>query len=348
MENVSLLLNSSDVNGSNILREFPYWQPTLAVTLFFYCTVPPCTLLFLYVPLVLILLRMKKENFEPLNLIHVSLLSATILEDTLRVCLFPIYLPSVFRYCVCSDIVGTILGAVYVFFLIYRPLCFASLSVLQLFVILGKKKFVNLKIACSMIALCIGVSLVSVASITRVQYESIEKPVCYDSYCPNSRSKTFFGDSVKIFLFTIIVSFLPSLAVMIVCSTWSCAVFKTNYTGGDDRLNRRILSLPFIMPLVIIASAVLEGVLVLSVGAITSMLSLGDLTPYWTAFTNSMLLIFLRFFIRLVYPLVLVYTHAPLRQAIKRLLARLKNRSNVNPQAHAAVTASTSPNTGSN
>ena len=181
--------------------------------------------------------------------------------------------------------------------------------------------------------LCIGVSLIPVASVARLLYESNEKAVCYDSYCPNSRSKTLLGDGVKIFLFTIIASILPSLAIVIVASTWSCAIFKRYYTGGDDQLNCRMLSLPFIMPLAVIASALLEAVLTVSVETVISMLSLGDLMPYWILFTNSMLLTFLRFFIRLVYPLVLVYTHTPLRQAIKRLLDQLKNRNSVTPQA---------------
>ena len=328
MENISLLLNNSDVG---LLREFPYWQPTLAVILFFYATVPSGTILIVYLPLLVALLRMKKEHFKPLNWIHMSLLMASILEDILRICLFSIYLPSVFRYCICSSVVSVILGVVFIFFLVYRPFSFACLAALQLLVVLRKKKFANLKVSCGMITLCIGVSLVYVASILRTLYETNEKVVCYDSYCPNSRSESLFGDSIKIFSSILLVSFLPSLAIVISMSTWSCAIFKKYYTGGDDQLNRRMLSLPFIMPLALIASTVLEGILVLFVGNVISMLSSSDLFPYWIAFTNSVLLIFLRFFIRLVYPLVLVYTHIPLRNAVKRLLNRFKGRNRVTP-----------------
>ena len=63
------------------------------------------------------------------------------------------------------------------------------------------------------------------------------------------------------------------------------------------------------------------------VGVLLSMLSLGDLFPYWTMFTIFVLASFLRFFIRLVYPSVLLYTHRKLCQAIncKPLIRKLKN-----------------------
>ena len=111
-------------------------------------------------------------------------------------------------------------------------------------------------------------------------------------------------------------------------STWSCIVFKKYYTGRDDQLNRRMLSLPFIMPLVIIASSVLEALLSLLVTRVMFTLSVGDLLPYWIIFADSVLLIGLQFFIRLVYPSVLLYTHTHLRQA---LLNRFKRHNRVNP-----------------
>lgn len=89
---------------------------------------------------------------------------ALILDDILRACLLAFYLLSIFRRCICSDLVGTVFFAVLIFFLVYRPLSFASLSVLQFAVVLGKKKLVNLKVACGMIALCVGISLITVAS----------------------------------------------------------------------------------------------------------------------------------------------------------------------------------------
>ena len=61
------------------------------------------------------------------------------------------------------------------------------------------------------------------------------------------------------------------------------------------------------------------------------MLSLGDLFPYWIVVTNSIVLTFIKLFVRLVYPFVLLYTHTFLRQAVKKLLSRLKSSNRVVP-----------------
>ena len=86
---------------------------------------------------------------------------------------------------------------------------------------------------------------------------------CSESACPGARPESGSGFGVFatiLFSFIIVSSFIPSLVILFITSTLSCAVFKHYYTGGDDQLNRRILSLPIVMPLVIIASTVLEGV----------------------------------------------------------------------------------------
>ena len=85
------------------------------------------------------------------------------------------------------------------------------------------------------------------------------------------------------------------------------------------------------MPLANLASSIVEGAQILLVGIIISMLSLGDLFPYWIMFTNFLLASFLHFFIRLVYPSVLLYTHHKLRRAFKRLVRELKNGNIVTP-----------------
>ena len=325
--------NSSNVSSgsSSLLREFPYWQPTLAITLFFNIALPSGIVLFLYFPLLVVLLRLlKKEQLKALNLVHMSLLIASILDIILRICLYSLYLPSAFRYCDCSGLLSAILTAEIMFFIIYRPLAFACLSVLQFLTIIGKKKFVNLKVACGMVALCIIVSFICVVAAGRQLYLADWRSVCGSSFCPDSRPETALVLRNVIILSLSLVFLLPSLAVVIVMSTWSCAIFKKYYTGGDDQLNCRMLSLPFIMPIVIV-SAVFEPLLAKLAASFISVFSLGDLFPYWIMFANSILLTVLHFFIRLVYPSVLLYTHTPLRQAVKRLLNRFKHHNYVNP-----------------
>lgn len=291
------MLYSSDVSGDNssLLREFPHWQPTLAVDLFCNITLPSFTILVLYLPLLVVLLRMmKKEQLKALNLIHVSLLTASILDDILRTCLYSIYLPSALRYCVCSGLISAMPSAEYRFFFIYRPLALACLSVLQFLVVIGKKKFVNLKVAGGMIALCMGISFLCSTSGISQLYSTDGSLICDLSLCPRSRSESGVFDHTVVLLAMFLVH-LPSLAFVVITSTWSCALFKKYYTGRDDQLNCRMLSLPFIMPLVIIASSIFEALLGLPVARIISKLSSGDLIPYWIVFTNSTLFSLVRF-----------------------------------------------------
>ena len=338
MENISFLLNSSDDtfgNSSLLIREFPYWQPTLAVVLFLLTISQASSILIIYVPLLVVLLRvLKKDHFKPLNLLHASLVTVSIIEDICHIILYPIYLPSAFRFCTCSALLNTLLAVTFCFGLIYRPFCFSCLSVLQFLVVIGKKKFITLKVSCVMIAACCASAVIFAASIVKPTYDSIDRTACYESFCPGSRPESPFGDDSQWITSTLaafFVGFFPTTIIVLTMSIWSCAVFRNYYTGGDDQLNRRMLSLPFIMPLANVASSMFEGATITVVGVVMSMLSLGDLFPYWTMFTIFVLASFIRFFIRLVYPSVLLYTHRKLRQAIMRLIRKLKRGKIMTP-----------------
>ena len=193
MENIFLLYNTSDSSNGNssLLREFPYWQPTLAVTLFFNTTTLSGVILILYLPLVIELLKiMKKEQLKALNLIHMSLLISSILDDILRICLNSVLYPSAFRYCVCSNLISVVISAEYVFFFVYRAFAFACLSVLQVLLVFGKRKFINLKVACGMVVLSIGTSFVCIASVIRLVCLLDRRSICDTSFCPKSGPET--------------------------------------------------------------------------------------------------------------------------------------------------------------
>ena len=96
-----------------------------------------------------------------------------------------VYLPSVYQNCVCSRDINIMFVTAVDFGLLFRPLSFASLGVLQLLIILRIKRFATAKTAFGMIALCIGVSLIFVASTFRLVHNRGELLICYNSYCPN-------------------------------------------------------------------------------------------------------------------------------------------------------------------
>ena len=281
----------------------------------------------------MVLLKTSDAHFKSFNLLHMSLILSAIVEDILRTVFDFLYLPSIYRHCVCDVIIGTILTSETLFFTVYRPVAFACLGVLQLLVIRGKKKYANIKTAFGMIAVCVAISLFFVAATIRMLYETDERPFCSESYCPESRPESGFSDLLVIFVLVTLGSFLPSLVIVIVTSTWSCAVFKKYYIGGDDQLNRRILSLPVVMPLVILSSTLIEAAVAFLIAEIILILSVGEYFPYWITVTQSFVLALLRVFTRLTYPFVLVYTHSHVRKATKKLLKRLKPSNRVTPES---------------
>ena len=332
MENDYFSLNTTLNTSNSLLEEFPFWRECLSTSLLGSFLLSSYIII-LHLFLLIVLFKIKKEHFKPLNLMHISLLVSTIVEDVLRIVFDVLYLPSLYRFCFCSLFTGTIYGLQMIFFAIHRPFTFACLGVLQLLVIIGKKKFVNAKIACGMIAFCIGLSLIFVASVVKVLIDTNERPFCFESFCPDSRpeSSSIFGVLTTVFLAMIVCSFLPSLVVLFITSTWSCAVFKHYYTGGDDQLNRRILSLPIIMPLALIASTMLESIIALVSTEILLMFSLGEYLPYWIGFSQSLVNVLFRVISRSAYPVLLIYTHSHIREAVKKLLKRVKATNRVAP-----------------
>ena len=271
----------------------------------------------------------RKSNFTPLNLIHISLLISVIVRDTMQMCLLAIYLPSIFQNCTCSPIIGTLLFFEGSCIQVYQPIMFACLSVFQFLVIFGKKKYVNIKSTCGVVGACIGVSLIFITPIVPVVHNSNERIICFENSCPSSRPQSGMGILATVLTSISVGSLLPSLVVVITFSTWSCAIFRNYYTGGDDQLNRRMLSLPVLMPLAISTSSVVEVIALILVGRLLEMLPLGDYSLYWILTIRFQLLVFFRIFTRLVYPLALIYTHSHIRQAVKKMLRPLKCRPEV-------------------
>lgn len=133
-------------------------------------------------------------------------------------------------------------------------------------------------------------------------------------------------------IITMLVSLLPSLIVIVITSTWSCAVFKKYYIGGNDQLNRRMLSLSIITPLVLLASSMVKMFLLILVGDFLFSLSLGEYFPYWIVFAHVQLTAMIKFLSRLVYPIVLTYSHISLNCAVKDLLKKFKFNNSVSPE----------------
>ena len=315
-------------NGST--DEFPYWRSTLAVDLFIYSCFSFVSIFLLNIPLLVALFKINKKHLKALNMFHVFLVIATVAEDISRLAIRISLIPGAYRACSCDGVGATSYVIVVAFFIVYRCSIFSSLSVLQFLVIVGKKKLANLKVSFGLIFLSICVGLLFDAAIARDVYRTRERVFCYDAYCPGHRPETGISNLIKVFFAFSMGAYIPSIAIVITTSTRSCVIFKRYYTGGNGQLSRRMLSLPFIMPLANSASAVLEVLSIQIVAEIMLRLPLGVYYAHWIVFAQTLVFFLMRLLSRIIYPLVLIYTHTDLRQSVIALLKRFKSNSNQN------------------
>ena len=124
---------------------------------------------------------------------------------------------------------------------------------------------------------------------------------------------------IPVFLSFILLAWIPSLVTVILTATWSCAIFKKSYTGGDDQLNKKILSIPLVMPIVIIANNLFAGFIVRAlISEIFVRLPLGNFRRYWVAFVQFEVTFILDASSGFFYPFLLrLYLMPPPRQALR-------------------------------
>ena len=130
-------------------------------------------------------------------------------------------------YCVCSPIIGKLFFAETSFFQVYRPLTFACLAVLQFLMVLGKKKYVNLKTTCGVSRYALELALSLLLQLfqwcTTVVRESFATTIL------SQQQATVWCWCYHKGLHLHFCGLLPSLVVVIISSMWSCVVFKNYY-----------------------------------------------------------------------------------------------------------------------
>lgn len=173
------------------------------------------------------------------------------------------------------------------------------------------------------------ISLLYVAATIWDVHANRDRVLCHGAHCPGNRAEVSISILSTVIIALTICGYIPCIAVVIVTSTWSCVIFKKYYTGEHYQLNHRMLSLPVIMPLALVASTVLEIIGIhLTTQILLNLLSLNVYFGNWILFVLALVLIPVRFLNRIFYPLVLVYTHCELRRSVVDLLKRFKGGNN--------------------
>lgn len=107
---------------------------------------------------------------------------------------------------------------------------------------------------------------------------------------PNNGTSFPYSAGTIITTSIFVFCWLPSLMMLLISTTWSCITFKMYYTGGNNQLNRRLISLPIILPASFILNTLFNIVLLrhLVLVVIPSLFKLLVETPWeWFIMTST-------------------------------------------------------------
>ena len=193
----------------------------------------------------------------PLNIFHQSLLFLNCLITVPDVITSSIFIPVLMRYCECDQLTSSIFLIINLLYAVYLPLNLAFLGVFQLLIITGKRRCVTFKSTVAAIIACTAITVLLTIKANIITNEA-QNFFLGGNVCPRNMTKTKFNGLLISFVIYVVICFIPSVLSIVLTTTWSCVVFKNSYTGDDDGLKRRMLSLPLVYPIAIILPLVVS------------------------------------------------------------------------------------------
>lgn len=313
------------MNSSNeSLGEFTHWKAAMAIILASELLLIFPASLFINVSVFITIAKATSLRI-PLNLIHQSLLLLNcliIVPDVIMTC---IYLPPVIRFCECSQVTGSLYFVIELLYIVFQPLNYACLGIFQLLIIKGRRRMVSYKSVGFSVLVCIGVTAILVVEgITLVNLAG-QVYIC-NGVCPQHISSEFSGLGITFYSYTAI-SWLPSSLVVIVCTSWSCKIFKNNYIGDDNDLNRRIISLPIVLPITLVVPSILSFSILSLFERVLRSFEDSDST-YWIIFSRFMAFQVHEIISGIAYPCILLYLNPRLRLHWNKLMLGRCGKSN--------------------
>ena len=317
MENITSYINESQENGT--FMQFPFWQPTLAIWTITIILIQP-TIVATDLILLVTMLKTKRLR-QPLNSIHISILVSQVGSRMIFFISYLAYIPPGWKSCSCSAFGSSLNHSLYILqSMSLLPLLFFH-SCLQLLQIKGKKRLTKVVV----ISICISVAYSAIFPVEFIIFQAKQNfqdlLLCSQVCLPDQQEQALAVSSafIPVFLSFLPLAWIPSLITVIITATWSCVIFRKSYTGGNDQLNKRMLSIPLIMPIVIIATNGFAGFIIRAlISEILICLPLGAFRRYWVGFVQLEFTFILDAFSGFFYPLLLLYLMPPLRQALRK------------------------------
>ena len=322
-------INSWPNQSEDVFQQPPYTEATIIVLLISFIFLLAVPTLLINISLSIAFFK-SGQLYKPLGILHASLFIEILLNKLSISIILCAYYPSALRRCFCSPILSTIFFSSRVLIASFRPIMYAILALCQLLIILGKKKHVNRKTACGFVAFAVGVGMFYATESAVLTNLNDERLGCTD-FCPGQNVGTTFNFPAKtiVMISYVAVVWLPSFVILIISTSWSCIIFKKRYTGGNDQLNRRLISMPVILPAVFILTTLLTVIIRRLVLVIIQSHEVRFI-HYWLFVSGAMISLLDEILDGIIYQLILTYLNPHLFNTWKGLFYR--NSNQVHPQ----------------
>ena len=255
---------------------------------------------------------------------------------------FSIFIPPAIRFCDCSIVSSSISFYINLFGVCYQPCMFVGLAVFQLLILKRKKRFVNYK--------TVGVTLFTITAVAIVLPLIFIGIAIKDGdtvLCDTSRG-CFGLDSARLIGITssfYSIVWVPSFSLLLAATIWSCVIFKKDYAGDDSELNRRIIAMPLIMPLII----TLNSITMLNLFQILTFISLriSPSTPFidnWIASVRFVIALLNEIASGTSYPCLILFLNPKLWKSWKKIFklsVRFWKNNQVSPSGQSSANSST-------
>ena len=326
-ELVTVNYSNISANGTTDLEQNPFVETTIVILVLCFIFLLGVPTLFISLSLTFAFLKTGQLQ-KPLGVLHSSLFIEILLNKLSLTIILCFYYPPALRHCFCSRYLSPIFFSSRVFIVSYRPVIYVFLAFFQLLIIKGKKRFVKYKTTVASLVFSILVGTIF-ATITAVLLTVNDERFGCSDFCPGQRVEGTFPSRNVVFISYILIVWLPSFVFLSICSTWSCIVFKKYSLGGNNQLNRRLISMPLILPAVLVVSTILTVLIRRVLFAILQSYNLLYI-DYWFFVSGAMITLLDEILDGVFYQLLLTYLNPKLFNTWK-MMFRCKNNQ-VQPQ----------------
>ena len=234
------------------------------------------------------------------------------------------------RYCHCPRGASSAYFLVELLYIVFQPLNYACLGLFQLLLVQGKKRLVSYASVTVAVVFCIGVATLLVVNGLTLINLADQAYLC-SGFCPGEKSRPFSGINYA-FISYAIFSWIPSFLIDFVCTTWSCCIFRNTYIGDNEGLTRRMISLPIVMPSLLLLPGVLSRVFLSTTERVIVSSGITH-SNYWVIFTRLLAFQVHEVISGVAYPFVLLLLNPQIGKQWKRLMfMRYCNQNRVLPE----------------